>query len=233
MVTNKSQGEGTSQASKLNTLQQFGGSRRPRNSKKSVEKAMEPKMNLLSKAQPKKVPVVKTSEVSEVAEPSYADQMASIPHSGATDKKPDYEEVRRVYKSFWTTCQDAYLFKLDDKKEIDILQLVEPLATFNIRSKENQIVKELVNWLLNMPDKSTRQTLCVMPVSFNEKPTEWKDVENGKFYIINGQHSMEASKWMMDDANKVDKEDRALSEMEVFCSLVERSRETTDHLYLL
>ena len=208
MVTNESQEEGTSQASKQNIPQQSGGSRRPRNSKKSAEKATEPKKNLPSKAQPRKVLVVKTSEVSKVAEPSYADKMASIPHSGATDKRPDYEEVSRVYKSFWTTCEDAYLFKLDDKKEIDISQLVEPPATFNIRSKENRIVKELVNWLLNMPDKSTRQTLCVMPVGFNEKLTEWKDIEMDKFYIINGQHSVKASKWMMDDANKVDKEER-------------------------
>ena len=59
-----------------------------------------------------------------------------------------------------------------------------------------------------MPDKSTRQTLCVMPVGFNEKPTEWKDIKNSKFYIINGQHSVVASKWMMDDANKVDNEER-------------------------
>ena len=59
-----------------------------------------------------------------------------------------------------------------------------------------------------MLDKSMRQTLCVMPVDFNEKPTKWKDVEKGNFFIINGQHSIEASKWMMDDANKVDKEER-------------------------
>ena len=57
-------------------------------------------------------------------------------------------------------------------------------------------MKELVNWLLNMPNKSTRQTLCVMPVDFNEKPTEWKDIEKDKFYIINSQHNVEASKWM-------------------------------------
>ena len=208
IVTNESQGEGTSQASKLNTPQQSGGSHRLTNAKKSTEKALEQKKNLISKAQPKRMPVVKTSEVSEVAEPNYADEMASIPHSGATDKRPDYEEVSRVYKSFWTTCEDAYLFKLDDKKEIDISQLVSPPATFNIRSKENRIVKELVNKLLNMLDKSTRQTLCVMPVGCNEKLTEWKDIEKGKFYIINGQYSVEVSKWMMDDANKVDKEER-------------------------
>ena len=120
MVTNDSQGEGTSQASKLKTPQQSGGSCRPRNAKKSIEKAVEPKKNMQPKAQLKKIPVVKTLEVSKVAVPSYADEIASIPHSGATDKKPDYEEVSRVYKSFWTTCEDAYLFKLDDKKEIDI-----------------------------------------------------------------------------------------------------------------
>ena len=208
MVINESQGEGTSQASKLNTPNQSGGSRRPRNTKKSAEKVTEPKKNMQPKAPPKKILVVKTLEVSEVAELSYANKMASIPHSGATDKKRDYEEVSRVYKSFWKTCEDAYLFKLDDKKEIDISQLVEPPTTFNIRSKENQIVKELVNWLMNMPDKSMRQTLCVMPVGFNEKSTEWKDIEKGNFFIINGQHSVEASKWMMDNANKVDKEER-------------------------
>ena len=59
-----------------------------------------------------------------------------------------------------------------------------------------------------MPDKSTRQMLCVMPVGFNEKPKEWKDIEKGKFFIINRQHNVEASKWMMDDANKLDKEKR-------------------------
>ena len=137
MVTNESQSEGTNQASKLNTPNQSRGSHHPRNSKKLAEKATEPKKNMQSKAPPKKIPVVKMSEVSEVAEPSYADEMASIPHSGATDKRLDYEEVSRVYKSFWTTCVDAYLFKLDDKKEIDISQLVEPPATFNIQSKEN------------------------------------------------------------------------------------------------
>ena len=120
MVTNNSQGEGTSQASKLNTPQQSGGSRRPRNVKKSAEKASKPKKSMQPKAQSKKILELKTSEVSEVAEPSYADEMASIPHSGAIDKRPDYEEVSRVYKTFWTTCEDAYLFKLDDKKEIDI-----------------------------------------------------------------------------------------------------------------
>ena len=67
MVTNDSQGKGTSQASKLKTPQQSGGSRLPRNAKKSAEKAPEQKKNTQPKAQPKKILVVKTSEVSDVA----------------------------------------------------------------------------------------------------------------------------------------------------------------------
>ena len=139
---------------------------------------------------------------------SYAEEMALIPHSRATERKPDYEEVSKVYKKFWTTCEDAYIFKPDDKKEIDISQLISPPATFNIRSKEDRIVEDLVNWLLNMPDKSTRQTLCVMPVGHKTKPKDWAEIEQGKFYIINGQHSVAASKWMMDDKNKVDRTER-------------------------
>ena len=46
MVTNESQGEGTSQASKLNTPQQSEGSRHSRNAKKSAEKAPEPKKSM-------------------------------------------------------------------------------------------------------------------------------------------------------------------------------------------
>ena len=46
-----------------------------------------------------------------------------------------------------------------------------------------------------MPDRSTRQTLCIMPQT-QEKPTSFRDIEDGNFWIINDQHSVEASKTM-------------------------------------
>ena len=150
----------------------------------------------------------KDSEASEIAEASYVNEMENIPHSQATDGKPDYKHVSQVYKKFWTTCEDAYVFDVGDKKEIDISQLIEAPATFNIRSKQTNIVEDMVNYLLNIPDKSTKQTLCVMPVSHSKKPTEWEDIKGGLFYIINGQHSVEASKFMLDDKNNVDKDER-------------------------
>ena len=65
-----------------------------------------------------------------------------------------------------------------------------------------------MNYLFNIPDKSTKQTLCVMPVGLSEKPIDWKEIKDGDFYIINGQYSVEASKFMFDDANNVDKDER-------------------------
>ena len=148
------------------------------------------------------------NEVSEVAEGSYVDEMENVPHSRATDKKPDYERVSQVYKKFWTTCEDAYVFGIGDKKEIDICQLIVAPSTFNIRSKQANIVEDMVNYLLNIPDKSTKQMLCVIPIGLREKPIDWEEIKDRNFYIINGQHSVEASKFIFDDTNNVDPEER-------------------------
>ena len=56
-------------------------------------------------------------------------------------------------------------------------------------------MQKLRHYLINMPDKSTRQILCIMPQT-QEKPTSFRDIEDGNFWIINGQHSVEASKTM-------------------------------------
>ena len=78
------------------------------------------------------------------------------------------------------------MFGIGDKKEIDISQLIEAPSTFNIRSKQANIVEDMVNYLLNIPDKSTKQMLCVMPVGLSKKPIEWEEIKDGDFYIING-----------------------------------------------
>ena len=99
-----------------------------------------------------------------------------------------------MYKKFWTTCEDAYVFDIGDKKEIDISQLIEAPATFNIRSKQRNIVEDMINYLLNIPDKSTKKTLCVMPVGHSKKPTEWEDIKGGLFYICRNTKTQENPK---------------------------------------
>ncbi len=62
----------------------------------------------------------------------------------------------------------------------------------------------MMNWLVNIPDKSTKQTLYVMPVGPMKKPTKWEDIQHGLFYIINSQHSIAASKMMMEEDSGID-----------------------------
>src|SRR5579875_3180447 len=58
-------------------------------------------------------------------------------------------------------------------------------------------MQELMNFLINMPDRSQKQTLCVMP-DLPTKPTTVDEMQECNFWIINGQHSVAASKAMIE-----------------------------------
>ena len=68
-----------------------------------------------------------------------------------------------MYKKFWSECEGAYIFGVDEKKDLSIERLVPAPAEYNIRSKEKKLVDAMVVYLLNLPDWKSRQTLCVMP----------------------------------------------------------------------
>ena len=54
------------------------------------------------------------------------------------------------------------------------------------------------NFLINMPDRSQKQMLCVMP-DLKNKPRDEKDLKDCEFWIINGQHSVAASKSLIEE----------------------------------
>ena len=60
------------------------------------------------------------------------------------------------------------------------------------------------HYFLNMLDQTAKQTICVMPQSA-ERPTTWDEIKEGRFWIINGQHSVAASQSIqgMDVPNSV------------------------------
>jgi hypothetical protein len=53
-------------------------------------------------------------------------------------------------------------------------------------------MNETLHYLVNMPNPSIKQTLCVMP-DMEERLAKEEDIVNGMFFIINGQHSVGAS----------------------------------------
>ena len=67
-------------------------------------------------------------------------------------------------------------------------------AEYNIRSREYKLVDAMVIYLLNLPDRKARQTLCIMSTNRTGKPTSWEEIKDGDFYIINGQHNVAASR---------------------------------------
>ena len=63
---------------------------------------------------------------------------------------------------------------------------------WTIRAYEERGMEQMHHYFLNMPDQSAKQTICVMPQSA-ERPTTWDEIKEGRFWIINGQHSVAAS----------------------------------------
>lgn len=70
-------------------------------------------------------------------------------------------------------------------------------ADWTIRAYELKGIEATRHYLINMPDHSTKQTLCVM-LKMDTKPTSWDEIRDGEFHIINGQHNVAASKSMFD-----------------------------------
>ena len=128
---------------------------------------------------------------------SMASKLVNIPKDiGGSVKEIDYEESCKIYEGYWAECTDSYIFGIATKFKISIDQLETPPENLNIRGLEEAGVKKTMNYLLEMPDPDKKMTLCAMPINVKEKPSSFDVIKDGKFYMINGQHSVEASKRM-------------------------------------
>jgi len=75
---------------------------------------------------------------------------------------------------------------------------------------QDEIVQTKKEFIVQLIDVKQRQKVCLMPVDLDgnlpkSKPKDWKDIENGKFMIINGQHSIQASKELQEKGYCKDK----------------------------
>ncbi len=134
----------------------------------------------------------KRSRTDPMAEPSTTSVLTDLPSEYKRGDEIDYSEAKTIYQKFWTECQDCFIFETDTKFEIPIHQMDRAPADWTIRAYEESGMLHMRHYLINMPDKTAKQTLCVMP-ECNEKPSTWEQISEGRFYILNGQHSVAAS----------------------------------------
>jgi hypothetical protein len=117
---------------------------------------------------------------------------------GDAEEAPDYEKFTAIQKEFWDTCTSSFVFGMQSFK-VDIAQCMIAKDEYIIRKMEAEIVKSVKAELLQMGDINQRQKICLTPVDaqgnlLRTKPKDWNEIKNNKFMIINGQHSIQASK---------------------------------------
>ena len=111
---------------------------------------------------------------------------------------PDYEKFAKVQTDFWKECEDCYIFG-QQTFQVDIAQCVPARDEYVIRKLQSEIVKSVKAELVQLGDEKMRQKVCLIPIErdsklLQEKSRSSDEIKAGKFMIINGQHSIIASK---------------------------------------
>ena len=128
---------------------------------------------------------------------SLASAMSELPDAAHHGEVIDYNNVNVIFQNFFTECQDIFVF--DDprqKIELDVMRLVNVPDAWTIRVVEERGMEDLKTYLMNMLDRTQKQTLCIMP-KLDYKPKDLAEMADCEFYIINGQHNVAASKSMI------------------------------------
>jgi len=122
--------------------------------------------------------------------------ITTLPKDVREGEEINYEESRKIYKDYWTSCMDSYVGGVKKTYQLSIDKLEKPPEHLNVRSIEEKGIQSALNYYLEMPDPSKKMTLCAMPQDLTKMPKNFEEVAGGKFWMINGQHIVKASKRM-------------------------------------
>jgi hypothetical protein len=108
-----------------------------------------------------------------------------------------------MQKEFWESCSSSFIFG-QQAYSVDIVQCQVAKDEHIIQKLEEEIVKSVKAKLVQMVDINQQQRICITPVDehgnlLRTKPRDWNKIKNKKFMIINGQHSIAASKELQVD----------------------------------
>ena len=96
-------------------------------------------------------------------ETSMASTLTEVPVELEDGDEADLEAIRKIYERFWMECQGCFIFKIDEKREVRIDQLDFAPLDWTIRAYEERRMEQMCHYFLNMPDRTAKQTIYVMP----------------------------------------------------------------------
>lgn len=122
----------------------------------------------------------------------------------AKDDGPDFKHWAQLQTDFETKYKDSFLYG-KAPKEIPITQLFKAKDNWVVRNLEREIIDSLKDYLITLGDIRQRQTIVVTPVDQNDNllprcPSSWEEIKDGKFALIDGQHSVAASREIVAEA---------------------------------
>ena len=103
-------------------------------------------------------------------EASTASALTEVPVELEDGDEADLEVIKKIYEKFWMECQRCFIFEINEKWEVRIDQLDFALLDWTIRAYKERRMEQMCHYFLNMPDRTAKQIICVMPQSA-ERPT--------------------------------------------------------------
>lgn len=138
---------------------------------------------------------METSGLTEGPEVSSTLEVAPLLKRG---QAPDADLSTKIFQEFDERTKDCWPMGRFYTFDVDIFNCHGAPSVMNVRAKEKDGVTWQMNNIMNNP-KGDRQTICVTPKDPKVPVTKenWEEIRKGEFYIIDGQHSVEASKLLL------------------------------------
>ena len=135
----------------------------------------------------------KRSRDSSVTTDTNASPELQMPKPG---QEVDATEIQKIVTTFTTKCSDCFFMGRDFKFDVNISQCHLAPPEKCVRAKEDKYVDWIIAQIVGEQFKDDRQTIVVMPQCLSKMPTPdmWEDLKKGDFWLIDGQHSVEAAK---------------------------------------
>ena len=140
---------------------------------------------------------MESSGVTEGADASSTLTVAPLLKKG---QRPDEKLSTEIFQEFDEKTKGCWPLGRYFTFDVDVYKCHQGTESMNTRVREESGVWWQMNNIMNNP-KFDRQTICVMPKDPVVEVTaeNWPILKEGEFYIVDGQHSVQAAKQLLEN----------------------------------